>query len=248
MKRGIYLPGFASFGDVNLLVELAQQSEATGWHGFFLWDHIRYEKPVPMVDAYVACAAIAASTERIRFGPLVTPLARRRPQKVAREAVTLDHLSGGRMVLGVGLGIDFWGEYSAFDEPATDDRSRATLLDDGIAKILRYWDGELLPQPVQQPRIPVWAAATYPLRDGPVRRARGLDGCMPWSPQGTATPDMIRELTDRIGREDHYDLVLAVDQGADAAAYETAGLTWMLDSFWPEAPVDLVRKVIAAGP
>jgi hypothetical protein len=59
---------------------------------------------------------------------------------------------------------------------------------------------------------------------------------------------MIKELRDRIGRGDDFDIVLAVDQGADAAAYEAAGVTWMLDSFWPEAPVELVHKVIAAGP
>ena len=248
MKRGIYLPGFASFGDVNLLVELAQAAEENGWEGFFIWDHIRYERPVPMVDAYVACAAIASATERIRMGPLITPLARRRPQKVAREAVTIDHLSGGRFVLGVGIGIDFWGEYSAFDEPATDDKQRAKLLDDGIAAILRYWDGELLPAPVQKPRIPVWSSGFIPMRQGPIARARDLDGVMPWSPKGPATPEMISEMCEQIGRGDDFDVVLAVDQGADAAAYEAAGLTWMLDSFWPEAPVDLVREVIAAGP
>lgn len=248
MKRGIYLPAFESFGDVNLLVELAVATEEKGWDGFFLWDHIRYERPVPMVDAYIACAAIATATERIRFGPLITPLARRRPQKVARESVSIDHLSNGRFVLGVGLGIDFWGEYSAFDEPATDDKQRAVLLDKGIGDIIRYWGGELLPPPVQQPRIPIWSSGFIPMRPGPIERARRLDGVMPWSPKGTATPEMIKEMCDQIGRDDDFDVVLAVDQGADAAAYEAAGLTWMLDSFSPEAPVDLVRQVITAGP
>src|SRR5205085_12301483 len=101
---------------------------------------------------------------RVRLGAVVTPLARRRPHKVAREAVSLDHLSGGRAVVGVGLGIDDWGEYSAFDEPASDDKNRARLLDDGIDKILGYWSGELLPAPLQTPRIPIWCAARYPPR------------------------------------------------------------------------------------
>ena len=86
-------------------------AEQAGWDGLFLWDHLLFEVDVPFVDAWIALAAIAAATERIRLGPLVTPLPRRRPWKVARESVTLDHLSGGRLVLGVGLGIDFWREF-----------------------------------------------------------------------------------------------------------------------------------------
>src|SRR3982751_2934478 len=98
MRHAIYAPPFGTFGDVNLLVELAQSAEAAGWDGFFLWDHLLYADDVPFVDAWIALAAIAASTERIRLGPLITPLPRRRPWKVARESVTLDHLSSGRLV------------------------------------------------------------------------------------------------------------------------------------------------------
>jgi alkanesulfonate monooxygenase SsuD/methylene tetrahydromethanopterin reductase-like flavin-dependent oxidoreductase (luciferase family) len=250
VKRGIYLPPFGSFGDVNVMVELAVSAEASGWDGFFLWDHIRYEKPVPFVDPWVTMAAIAAATERLRIGALITPLARRRPHKVAREVVTLDHLSGGRAVLGVGLGIDFWGEYSAFDEPAEDDRTRARLLDDGIDKMLRYLDGELLPRPVQQPRLPIWSAVVVPAkRQGPLRRAARLDGVMPWCADGQATPDMISEVLTQIGRADRgYEVVLALDPDADPAPYEAAGLTWALASWWAEDPLDNVRKKIAAGP
>ena len=95
MRYAVYAPPFGTFGDVTLLVELAQQAEQAGWDGFFLWDHLLYENDVPFVDAWIALAAIAASTERIRLGPLVTPLPRRRPWKVARESVTLDHLERG---------------------------------------------------------------------------------------------------------------------------------------------------------
>ena len=93
MRHAVYVPPFATFGDVNLLVDLACAAEQAGWDGFFLWDHLLYQDDVPFVDAWIALAAIAAATERMRLGPLITPLPRRRPWKVARESVTLDHLS-----------------------------------------------------------------------------------------------------------------------------------------------------------
>lgn len=179
MRHAVYLPPFGSFGDVHALVELAVAAEDAGWDGFLLWDHILYEADVPLVDSWIALTAIASATSRIRLGPLVTPLPRRRPWKVARESVTLDHLSNGRLTLGVGLGIDFWREFSAFPGEAADDRERALLLDDGIEILTRLWSGEqvtyegrrlsvedarFLPTPVQQPRIPIWAAAFWPAR------------------------------------------------------------------------------------
>src|SRR5579863_1554577 len=120
MRYGLYLPNFGACATARELADLARAAEDAGWDGFFLWDHIAFNEPVPFVDPWVALAAIATNTERIRLGPLVTPLPRRRPQKVARESVTLDHLSGGRLVLGVGIGGDWWREYSAFGEPGAD--------------------------------------------------------------------------------------------------------------------------------
>src|SRR4051794_688491 len=190
MRHALYAPPFGTFGDAALLVELARSAEDSGWDGFFLWDHLLYEADVPFVDAWIALTAMATATERIRLGPLITPLARRRPWKVAREAVTLDHLSHGRLVLGVGLGIDFWREFSAFGEPAEDDVARAAMVDDGIAIIRGLLSGEevtylgdrhkvekvrFLPRPVQQPSIPIWSAATFPLRLGPTKRAARCD-------------------------------------------------------------------------
>ncbi|HZN15672.1 MAG TPA: LLM class flavin-dependent oxidoreductase [Acidimicrobiales bacterium] len=247
MKRGLYLPPFGTLGDVNLLVDLAGAAEAAGWDGFFLWDHIRHEKPIPFADPWIALSAIAATTDRIRLGPLVTPLPRRRPWKVAREAVTLDHLSSGRLVLGVGLGVDHWGEYSAFGEAATTDAQRAVLLDEGIATINRLWSGEFRPPPLQQPRIPLWGAARFPLNPGPVRRAATLDGIMPWKPAGPFTADDVRAIRDAIGRDDPYDIAICGQPG-DAAAYEAAGLTWLFEGFSEGAQLDDVRQIIAAGP
>ena len=103
MNYSVSIHNFGDFADVRRLVELAKEAEDCGWDGFFLWDHIHWNGP-PMLDPWVALAAIASATSRIRIGTMVTPLARRRPWKLARETVTLDHLSGGRLILGVGLG------------------------------------------------------------------------------------------------------------------------------------------------
>jgi alkanesulfonate monooxygenase SsuD/methylene tetrahydromethanopterin reductase-like flavin-dependent oxidoreductase (luciferase family) len=201
VQHALYLPPFGTFDDVNLLLDLACEAEQAGWDGFFMWDHLLFEVDVPFVDAWIALAAIAAATERMRIGPLVTPIPRRRPWKVAREAVTLDHLSGDRLVLGVGLRIDFWREFGAFSGEVQTDVERAELLDDGIEILRRLWSGEsvsyagarssvesvrFLPRPLQQPRIPIWSAALAPLRCGPTRRAARCDGVMPVRAGATA--------------------------------------------------------------
>ena len=104
MRYGLYLPNFGAFGDVATLVDCAREAEAAGWDGFFIWDHINRPWLTDLVDPWVALAGVACATERMRLGALVTPLPRRRPWKVAREATTLDRLSGGRLVFGAGLG------------------------------------------------------------------------------------------------------------------------------------------------
>lgn len=261
MQHAIYLPPFGAFGDVHALVELAVAAEEAGWDGFFLWDHIQYEEPLPLADAWVALSAIAASTSKIRLGPLITPLPRRRPWKVAREAVTLDHLSRGRLVLGVGLGIDFWREFSSFDGEAGDDAERARLLDDGIEIITRLWSGEpttyrgdrlgvngaqFLPRPLQQPRIPIWAAALWPAaRPGPVRRAARCDGVMPFT-GGPMTPEQSAEVRAAVARErgdDAFDLCVW-GLPAEAAAHEAAGVTWFIASAGPDDTVADVQRMI----
>src|SRR6266487_520409 len=115
MKRGIFLGPFDEVVEPDLLAELARDAEARGWDGFFLWDHVAYRPPPRAIaDPWVALSAIAYATEKIVLGPMVTPLSRRRIQKLARETVTLDHLSHGRLRLGVGLGSDRSGELEPF--------------------------------------------------------------------------------------------------------------------------------------
>src|SRR5437870_3109929 len=251
MRRALSIPAFGTFGDVHLLVDLAREAEDRGWDGVFLWDHLLYDGDGPVADPWIVLAAMAAATERIRLGPLVTPIPRRRPWKVAREAVTLDHLSRGRLVLGVGLGIDFWREFGSFGGEVRDDAERARLLDDGIDIIVRLWSGEpttyrggrlsvddaqFLPRPLQQPRIPIWAAALWPpARPGPVRRAARCDGVMPFT--GAAmTPTTAAQVRDAVAAEratdDPFDLCVwgSADQ---AAAYEAAGVTWLVEAAGP---------------
>src|SRR5919112_3690776 len=194
MRSGLFLPLFDALADPAVVARVAREAEEAGWDGFFLWDHIRWREPVRAVgDTQVTLAAIATATERIRFGPMVTPLARRRPAKVARETAALDLLSGGRLTLGVGLGSDrFASEFSITGEEL-DDRRRARMLDESLEILAAAWSGEpvrhrgehytvdgmsFLPRPVQRPAIPVWVAGFYG-KPRPMRRAARYQGFFP---------------------------------------------------------------------
>jgi alkanesulfonate monooxygenase SsuD/methylene tetrahydromethanopterin reductase-like flavin-dependent oxidoreductase (luciferase family) len=240
MKRGIFVAPFGDLADVRVLAGLAASAEAGGFDGFFVWDHVRYSPPsLPVADPWIALTAIALATERVRIGPLVTPLARRRPHKLASETATLDRLSGGRLVLGAGLGSDNHGEFRDFGEE-TDPRERARLLDEGLSSLERYW-GEFVPPPVQQPRIPVWIAARYPNRR-PVRRAARWDGLFPIDLPG---PSALAELRGEVG---DIDLVVTNPPGEDLAPWADAGATWCLTGFGKEPARADVERVIGAGP
>jgi alkanesulfonate monooxygenase SsuD/methylene tetrahydromethanopterin reductase-like flavin-dependent oxidoreductase (luciferase family) len=195
MRYGISVPIFGDYAPARALAELAREAELAGWEGFFVWDHIQFQQdtPLPFGDPWIALAAIAMTTERMRIGPMVTPLPRRRPWKVAREAVALDHLSNGRLILGVGLGYPPDGDFAAFGEEP-DDRIRAEKLDEGLAIVAGLLSGEpfafrgkhyriqettFLPKPVQ-PHIPIWVAGYWPNRR-PFRRAARWDGVAPGS-------------------------------------------------------------------
>lgn len=263
MRQAMYLPPIGNFGDVHLLVDLAVRAENHGWDGFFLWDHVHYEPPAALADTWLALAAIAGATSTIRLGPLITPLPRRRPWKVAREAVTLDHLSRGRLVLGVGLGIDYWREFSAFGE-VDSDVERAALLDDGIDILRALWaaepvshkgrrlaidDVEFLPGPAQPNGIPIWSAVGWPAsRSGPLDRAARCDGVMPFS-GAEMTPEQAAEVHDNVAqrRDSPFDLCVWGDRNR-AAAYQDAGVTWLVQAAWPDTAIDEVQATIDAGP
>lgn len=197
MRYAISIPNFGDWADPRTMIGLAREAEAAGWDGFFLWDHIRFRAtPLAVYDPWVLLAAIAAGTERLLIGPMVTPLPRRRPWVVARQAITIDHLSGGRLMLGVGLGEPVDVELGAFGEPV-DLKVLAARLDEGLAILDGLWSGEefsfegthyrlapmtFLPRPVQRPRIPIVVAGYWPHKR-PIRRAARWDGMNALFPQ-----------------------------------------------------------------
>ena len=241
-RRGVFVAPFGELADVRALAALAARAEEAGFQGFFVWDHVRYSPPsLAVADPWIALTAIALATERVRIGPLVTPVARRRPHKLARETASLDRLSGGRLVLGAGLGSDNHGEFEDFGE-VTDPRERARLLDEGLDELQRHW-GEFEPRPVQQPRIPVWVAARYPNRR-PVRRAARWDGLFPID---LDSPDQLAELAAEVPAPP-FDVVVTNPPGADPQPWADAGATWCLTGFGKEPARAEVERAIDAGP
>ncbi|HEX3493588.1 MAG TPA: LLM class flavin-dependent oxidoreductase, partial [Streptosporangiaceae bacterium] len=139
MKLGIHTPNFASLASPADLADLAARAEAAGWEGFFIWDHVaRPEGTYPMAEPWIALTAIGTATQRLRIGPMITPLARRRPWNVARQVASLDQLTGGRVTLGVGLGISSGPEFNQFSEER-DPRVRGDMLDEGLEILRAAW-------------------------------------------------------------------------------------------------------------
>jgi alkanesulfonate monooxygenase SsuD/methylene tetrahydromethanopterin reductase-like flavin-dependent oxidoreductase (luciferase family) len=248
VKRAIDVAPFDELADPRVLAELAMAAEERGWDGFFVWDHIAYRAPVRAVaDPWVALAAVASVTSRLRIGPMITPLPRRRVHKVARETVTLDLLSSGRLTLGVGIGSARNGELEPFGE-VVDPRERARLLDQGLADLARYWAGEFQPVPVQQPRIPVWVAAEWPYRR-PVRRALRWEGLFPTRlPGPEALAELVGEVREARPAGDPFDVVVGVPPADDPEPWARAGATWAVTDFGMQPTQARVREVIAAGP
>jgi alkanesulfonate monooxygenase SsuD/methylene tetrahydromethanopterin reductase-like flavin-dependent oxidoreductase (luciferase family) len=244
-RRGIFVAPFDELAEPRRVAALAARAEERGWDGFFVWDHIRYTPPSRAVaDPWVVLAAVACATHRLALGPLVTPVSRRRPHKLARETVTLDRLSGGRLVLGAGLGSDNHGEFVDF-EAVSEPRERARLLDGGLDRLAAYWAGEFEPRPVQTPRIPVWIAARWPSRR-PLRRAARWDGLFPIDLPG---PEALVELAADVEemRDDDaggFDLIVEGPPGIDPARWERAGATWVLTGFGPSPTEAEVRAAI----
>src|SRR5438105_14309350 len=132
MRFAINIPNFGDFADPRLVADLARRAEEAGWDGLFVWDHVTHHKELrrEIADPWILLTAAALATSRIRLGTAITPVARRRPAKLARELTTLDRLTGGRMVLGAALGAPVDDEYGSFGD-TTDPRVLAERLDEG---------------------------------------------------------------------------------------------------------------------
>ncbi len=274
MRFALNVPNFGEYADARALAGLAREAEESGWDGFFVWDHIAWEGAENYADPWISLAAIALGTSSIRIGPMVTPLPRRRPWKVAHETATLDRLSGGRLIFGAGLGgrereFDFFGE-----EP--DPKRRAAMLDEGLEIITKMWSAEpfahrgvhyevtearLTPPPVQRPRVPIWIAGTWP-RKRPFQRSLRWDGFAPVGKAGSPlTPEDVREMRTLASEQREGDEPFEIritgstngenpdDARRKVARFAEAGATWWDETLSPSGiSLEEARERVRLGP
>jgi len=261
MRFAVDVPNFGDFADPRVVADLARRAEQAGWDGLFVWDHVTHRKVLrrAIADPWVLLTAAALATERIRLGTMITPLARRRVSKLAREVTTLDRLTGGRMILGVGLGAPIPDEFGSFGEPVTF-RGQHVVVED-VA---------FLPTPVQRPRVPVWVGGEWPAKP-PMRRAARWDGAAPIllsgqgrkprQPDAATVGEIAAFLRGRRAaagiRYEPFDLVMSGTSPADPAAaadlvgpLEQAGATWWAECIWDdlERAEPMVRRVEQGPP
>lgn len=280
MNYGLYLPNFGDEVSALALAELAAEAEQAGWDGFFLWDHMLYSKSqkLNIVDPWIALTSVAMKTSRIRFGTTLTPVCRRRPWHLARETTTLDNLSGGRLILSVGLGDPAEADYAFFGEDP-DDRVRAEKLDEGLDILAGLWTGKAFgyqgkhyrmekvafrPTPVQKPRIPVWVGGFWPNK-APFRRAARWDGVLPLKKTGGffLGPEDLCELLafirqHRPGEAPYDAAIIGTRSGLGKkpatmtkalGELKQAGATWWLQSLFSERNSnERMRSAIREGP
>jgi alkanesulfonate monooxygenase SsuD/methylene tetrahydromethanopterin reductase-like flavin-dependent oxidoreductase (luciferase family) len=275
VRFSINIPNFGDFADSRTVATVAAAAEAAGWDGLFVWDHVVQDKSKragqPFGDPWMLLTAAALATSRLRLGTMVTPVARRRPEQLARQVANLDVLSGGRAIFSAGLGGPIEDEFGSFGD-TTDPRVLAERLDEGLELLERYWSGEqvshhgrhyrvhevtLLPAPVQRPRPPVWIGGFWPHRP-PMRRAARWDGAVPLftdAGHGRLPPlEQVRDLVAYIARhrDEHaerpFEIVLGGASPADPAeareaiaALAEAGATWWDERQLP-AGEDLYRQ------
>jgi alkanesulfonate monooxygenase SsuD/methylene tetrahydromethanopterin reductase-like flavin-dependent oxidoreductase (luciferase family) len=237
VRFAVCAANFGSWSDPHLAVRAARAAEASGWDGYFVWDHLAFVWGPPSADPWVTLAAVASSTERLTLGTALTPLPRRRPQVVAQQLETLGRLNRGRVVLGAGLGGNE-REFTAFGEDA-DPHARARLLDDGLELVRGLWDG------------PIWVGGN----SGPaLRRAARWDGWLPNSLEPhamTMSPTELAAKVSRIGRGDAFEVAFNgySEPGEDVRAYADAGATWWLENLHDQrGDADALVTRIGAGP
>lgn len=258
MRWGLSISLSGDLADPGVLAEVTRTAEQAGWDGVFVWDHLWNRTMVPFADPFVTLAAIATATERVVIGTMVTALPRRRPQLVAQATTSLDRLSGGRMVLGLGLGVDSYGEYSVFDEPAADDRARAAALDAGIDLLVPMLTGGPVagaggrvttPAGVRQPRVPIWIAGRAGLGAGPRRVHRhGLEGLALVGVDAWTADDVAAALSAGDLEPGGLDVVLVGGTHPDPEALGAAGTTWCVPEILPGATASAALATAATPP
>jgi alkanesulfonate monooxygenase SsuD/methylene tetrahydromethanopterin reductase-like flavin-dependent oxidoreductase (luciferase family) len=277
LRNALNLPNGGECGDPRFVLELAELAERAGWDAVLLEDYICYQgnPSTPTCDVWATLAAIAVKTTRIRLGTSVTPLPRRRPWKVAREAAAVDQLCGGRLILGVGAGDvgDAFVRDASFTHfgEVLDLRQRAEMLDEGLAIIAGLWSGQpfafsgkhyrvdevtFTPTPLQRPRIPIWVGGGYPKR-GPTRRALRWDGANLY-PAARGDADLeardVERLRADVGDRE-FDIVVGGHERnedwdaerARRAEVAAAGATWWAEWIKP-ADRETMRGKVNAGP
>jgi alkanesulfonate monooxygenase SsuD/methylene tetrahydromethanopterin reductase-like flavin-dependent oxidoreductase (luciferase family) len=262
VRHGLTLPLFGSFADLSAVVDIAEAADDALLDGIFFWDHVL--SPVDgdwaIADPWVALSAVAARTSRISLGPMVTPLARRRLATLVRTTMSLDQLSSGRLILGLGLGGDRARELSAFGEP--DDRAaRAAKLTEGAVLLRDLWAGErvehhsqawvvdnvrLEPVEGQRRRIPIWFASTNGAL-APARRAARYEGLYPIDIDVEGFKRLVAAVHDERGSIDGFEFAVPCHPRVDAQPYVDAGATWLLHAFWPGNTPDQVIRFIESN-
>jgi alkanesulfonate monooxygenase SsuD/methylene tetrahydromethanopterin reductase-like flavin-dependent oxidoreductase (luciferase family) len=243
MHWGLSLSLSEELADPALIADVAVAAEEHGWDGIFVWDHLWNRTFEPFADPWITLAAVAVATERVLIGPMITPLPRHRVQLVAQQATTLDRLSGGRVVLSLGLGVDSYGEYSLFDEPASDDKARAAALAAGLELLVpMLTGGPVLPlgdrvttaAGARSPRVPIWIAGISRYTAGPRRAARhGLEG-LALVGDGDWSPATVAAALDAGGLPPgSLDVALVGGAHPDPVALEAAGATWCIPEIEP---------------
>ena len=259
MQHALSVPPFGELADPRALIDIAVAAEEHGWDAVFLWDHLLrpVEQATRIADPWVMLTAIAMTTSRIRIGPLVTPIARRRPLKLAREVATLDLVAAGRLILGLGLGVDSGGELSRTAEEL-DPRIRGSMMNEGLPLLDRLLRGEhvthtgahymvdgitLAPTGVQRPRVPFWLAARGEALT-PVRRAARYEGLCPTE----VSPRRLGELAEVVAAErgslDGFDIAVMMEPGYGIDEYEANGATWVVHEAKPEHSAAEVMSIV----
>jgi alkanesulfonate monooxygenase SsuD/methylene tetrahydromethanopterin reductase-like flavin-dependent oxidoreductase (luciferase family) len=278
MNHAVDIPNFGRWSDPRAVATFARQVEDAGWDGLSVWDHIVFMDGAEVADPWILLAAAATATDGLTLMNMVAPLPRRHPWKLARETVSIDLLSSGRFILGVGIGWPTDPEFSRFHQEE-DLKTRGDMLDEGLDVLTGLWSGEpfaysgqhyvveevtFLPKPLQEPRIPIWIAGMWP-GGRPFRRAAKWDGVAPIGFENgefnEIGPEEIRAIRGFVDRhrtlDEPYDFTIA---GAwihhrskareHATAVEAAGATWVRETWdpWSGFEFDAWLRAVQEGP